>query len=181
MRDWVDVLKETESVGYGFIEKPNETSQLIQELRGAVTEEPKAEEQKISLPTGSFKLEELLGVLNTLPVDITFIDRDDAVRYFSEGKERIFLRTKSILGRKVQNCHPPNSVHVVEQILNSFKEGKRDSVDFWIHYRGKYVLIRYFAVRDRKGDYLGTLEVSQEVSGIKSLEGEKRLLDEEKK
>jgi len=181
MQDWVDVLKETENVGYGFIEKPKETYQLIQELRSAVTEEPKTEEQKITLPTGSFKLEELLGVLNTLPVDITFIDRDDAVRYFSQGKERIFLRTKSILGRKVQNCHPPNSVHVVEQILNSFKEGKRDSADFWIHYRGKYALIRYFAVRDQKGDYLGTLEVSQEVSGIKRLEGEKRLLDEEKK
>jgi DUF438 domain-containing protein len=129
VQDWVDVLKEAEKVGYGFIEKPKETYQLIQELRSAVTEEPKAEEQKITLPTGSFKLEELLGVLNTLPVDITFIDKDDAVRYFSEGKERIFLRTKSILGRKVQNCHPPNSVHVVEQILNSFKEGKRDSVD----------------------------------------------------
>jgi DUF438 domain-containing protein len=180
VQDWVDVLKEAEKVGYGFIEKPKETYQLIQELRSAVTEEPKAEEQKITLPTGSFKLEELLGVLNTLPVDITFIDKDDAVRYFSEGKERIFLRTKSILGRKVQNCHPPNSVHVVEQILNSFKEGKRDSVDFRIHYRDQYVLIRYFAVRDRKGDYLGILEVSQEISGIKKLEGEKRLLDEEK-
>ncbi len=179
VQEWVDVLKETENVGYGFIEKPKETYQLIQELRSAVTEEPRAEEQKITLPSGSFNLEELLGVLNTLPVDITFIDKDDAVRYFSEGKERIFLRTKSILGRKVQNCHPPNSVHVVEQILKSFKEGKRDTVDFWIHYQGKYVLIRYFAVRDRKGDYLGTLEVSQEISGIKSLEGEKRLLDQD--
>jgi DUF438 domain-containing protein len=111
-------------------------------------------------------------------VDITFIDKDDAVRYFSEGKERIFLRTKSILGRKVQNCHPPQSVHVVEQILTSFKEGKREVVDFWIHYQGKYILIRYFAVRDRNGKYLGTLEVSQEISGIRKLEGEKRLLDE---
>jgi hypothetical protein len=180
VQDWVEILKEAENVGYGFIEKPKETYALIEELRRAVTEEPKTEDQKINLPTGTLKLEELLGVLNTLPVDITFIDKDDAVRYFSEGKERIFLRTKSILGRKVQNCHPPNSVHVVERILSSFKEGKKDAVDFWIHYRGKYVLIRYFAVRDRKGEYLGTLEVSQEISGIRKLEGEKRLLDEEK-
>lgn len=180
VQDWVEVLKETESVGYGFIEKPKETYQLIQELRSAVTEMPKAEEEAISLPTGSFQLEELMGVLNTLPVDITFIDREDRVKYFSEGKERIFLRTKSIIGRKVQNCHPPQSVHVVEKILSSFKEGRRDHVDFWIHYRGKYVLIRYFAVRDRKGDYLGTLEVSQEISGIQKLEGDKRLLDEDK-
>jgi len=180
VQDWVEVLKETENVGYGFIEKPKETSQLIQELRSAVTEMPKAEEEAISLPTGSFQLEELMGVLNTLPVDITFIDKEDKVRYFSEGKERIFLRTKSIIGRKVQNCHPPQSVHVVEKILNSFKEGRRDQVDFWIHYQGKYVLIRYFAVRDRNGNYLGTLEVSQEISRIQKLEGDKRLLDEDK-
>jgi len=177
VQDWVEVLKETENVGYGFIQKPRETYELIEELRSAVTEEPKAEEQTITLPTGSLKLEELLGVLNTLPVDITFIDKDDAVRYFSEGKERIFLRTKSIIGRKVQNCHPPKSVDVVEKILQSFKEGKRNSVDFWIFYQGKYVYIQYFAVRDRQGNYLGILEVSQDIAGIKKIEGEKRLLD----
>ncbi len=177
VQDWVEVLKETESVGYGFIERPKETYQLIEELRQAVTEEPKAEEQIISLPTGNLKLEELIGVLNALPVDITFIDKEDAVRYFSEGKERIFLRTKSIIGRKVQNCHPPKSVEAVEKILQSFKEGKRNSVDFWIHYQGKYVYIQYFAIRDRQGHYLGTLEVSQEISGIQKIEGEKRLLD----
>jgi len=177
VQDWVEVLKETENVGYGFIQKPRETYELIEELRRAVTEEPKAEEQTITLPTGSLKLEELLGVLNTLPVDITFIDKDDAVRYFSEGKERIFLRTKSIIGRKVQNCHPPKSVDVVEKILQSFKEGKRNSVDFWIFYQGKYVYIQYFAVRDRQGNYLGILEVSQDIAGIKKIEGEKRLLD----
>jgi len=116
--------------------------------------------------------------LNTLPVDITFIDQEDRVKYFSEGKERIFLRTKSILGRKVQNCHPPQSVDRVEKILRSFKEGRKDSVDFWIHYRGKFVYIKYFALRDRQGGYLGTLEVSQDLSGLQKLEGEKRLLDE---
>lgn len=177
VQDWVEVLKETENVGYGFIERPKETYQLIEELRKAVTEEPKAEEQVISLPTGNLTLEELMGVLNALPVDITFIDKEDAVRYFSEGKERIFLRTKSIIGRKVQNCHPPKSVDAVEKILQSFKEGKRKSADFWIHYQGKYVYIQYFAIRDRQGHYLGTLEVSQEISGIKKIEGEKRLLD----
>jgi PAS domain S-box-containing protein len=180
VQDWVEVLKETETVGYGFIQKPKETDALIEELRRAVTEEPKAQDQTISLPTGSFKLEELLGVLNTLPIDITFIDRDDTVRYFSEGKERIFLRTKSILGRKVQNCHPPKSVDVVEKILRSFKEGKRNSAEFWIPYQGKYVYIRYFPVRDRQGKYLGTLEVSQDIAGIQTIKGEKRLLDEEK-
>ncbi len=177
-QDWVEILEETEKVGYGFIEKPKETSLLIEELKKAVAEEPRAQEGTISLPTGTLSLGQLLGILNHLPIDITFIDKDDAVQYFSEGKERIFLRTKSILGRKVQNCHPPQSVHAVEKILQSFKEGRKSSVDFWIQYRGKYVLIRYFALRDQNGEYLGTLEVSQEIGGIKKLEGEKRLLDE---
>jgi len=178
VQDWVEILKETENVGYGFIAKPKETSLLIEELKKAVLQEPKAQEEAILLPTGELNLEELLGIFNSLPADITFIDKDDTVKFFSEGPQRIFLRTKSIIGRKVQNCHPPKSVHVVESILKSFKEGKRDSVDFWINYKGKFVYIRYFAVRDRMGNYLGTLEVSQDITNIKKLEGEKRLLDE---
>ena len=177
VQDWVEVLKETENVGYGFIAKPKETSSLIEELKGAVIEEPIAKEEAISFPTGELQLKELMGIFNTLPVDITFIDKEDTVRFFSEGPHRIFLRTKSIIGRKVQNCHPPKSVHVVESILKSFKEGKRDAVDFWIHYQGRFVYIRYFAIRGKNGNYLGTLEVTQDVTEIKGLSGEKRLLD----
>jgi len=179
IQDWVEVLKETERIGFGFIEKPKETQALIAELQRAVIEEPKAKERYISFPTGELSFDELLSIFRTLPVDITFIDKDDTVKFFSEGPSRIFLRTKSIIGRKVQNCHPPKSVHVVEKILNSFKEGRRNNVDFWINYRGKYVYIRYFAVRDQQGNYLGTLEVSQDIGPLKKLEGEKRLLDEE--
>jgi hypothetical protein len=177
VQDWVEVLKETENVGYGFIAKPKETSSLIEELKGAVIEEPIAKEEAISFPTGELQLKELMGIFKTLPVDITFIDKEDTVRFFSEGPHRIFLRTKSIIGRKVQNCHPPKSVHVVESILKSFKEGKRDAVDFWIHYQGRFVYIRYFAIRDKDGNYLGTLEVTQDATEIKGLSGEKRLLD----
>lgn len=177
-QDWVEVLKETENVGYGFIAKPKETSLLIEELKSAVLEEPRGKEEAISFPTGEVKLGELMGIFNMLPVDITFIDKDDAVKFFSEGPKRIFLRTKSIIGRKVQNCHPPKSVHVVESILESFKEGKRDEADFWINYMGKFVYIRYFAMRDKNKNYLGILEVSQDITNIRKLEGEKRLLDE---
>ncbi|MGB9698235.1 MAG: DUF438 domain-containing protein [Thermodesulfobacteriota bacterium] len=179
IQDWVEILKESEKIGFGFIEKPKETQALIAELQQAVIEEPRAKERYISFPTGELNLDELMGIWRTLPVDITFIDKDDTVKFFSEGPSRIFLRTKSIIGRKVQNCHPPKSVHVVENILKSFKEGRRNNVDFWINYRGKYVYIRYFAVRDQQGKYLGTLEVSQDISAIKKIEGEKRLLDEE--
>ncbi len=176
--DWVDILKESDLIGYAFIEKPAETEALIKELRAALEEEPLVREDVIAFPTGEVSLKELIPLLNTLPVDITFVDAEDKVRYFSEGKERIFHRTRSVIGRKVQNCHPPQSVHVVEKILTSFKEGKRDFVEFWFAYRGRFVYIRYFAVRNKEGRYLGTLEVSQDITEIKKLEGEKRLLDE---
>lgn len=178
--DWVEILKDSEEVGYAFIEKPADTSALISELKVAVTEEPKVKEQNlILLPTGELRLSELMNLLNALPVDVTFIDKDDRVKYFSAGKERIFVRTKSVIGRKVQNCHPPKSLEMVERILSWFKQGKKDSVDFWINLDGRLVYIRYFAVRDQKSNYLGTLEVTQDITGIRKLEGEKRLLDQE--
>ncbi|NIO49683.1 MAG: DUF438 domain-containing protein [Candidatus Aminicenantes bacterium] len=173
--DWIEVLKESDKVGYVFVEKPKETEALIKDLKSALLEEPVFEDNKICLPTGKLRLKELMAILNTLPVDITFVDNEDNVRYFSDSKERIFLRTKSVIGIKVQNCHPPQSLEAVENILKSFKEGKRDTVDFWINVEGKFVYIRYFAVRDEEGSYLGTLEVSQDLTEIKKLEGEKRL------
>jgi PAS domain S-box-containing protein len=176
--DWVEILKESDEVGYAFIEKPKETQDLMDELKGALAENPSSQDDEITLPTGRFTLKELIAVLNTLPVDITFVDRDDRVRYFSEGKKRIFTRTKAVLGRRVQDCHPPQSVDVVEKIVNSFREGKRDSVDFCINLEGKEIYIRYFAVRDKQSSYLGTLEVTQDITEIRKLEGEKRLLDE---
>jgi DUF438 domain-containing protein len=177
--DWVGILKDSEEVGYAFIEKPKDTSALISELKGAVVQEPKVKgKNAISLPTGELRLDEVMNMLNTLPVDITFIDKDDKVEYFSGGKERVFVRTRSVIGRKVQNCHPPKSLEIVEKILSSFKTGKKDSVDFWINLGGKLVYIRYFAVRDEKRQYLGTLEVTQDITGIRKLEGEKRLLDD---
>ena len=176
--DWVDILKESDQIGYVFIEKPAETESLVKELRAALEEEPIVREETISLPSGAITLKELLPLLNTLPVDITFVDAEDKVRYFSEGKDRIFHRTRSVIGRKVQNCHPPQSVDVVERILASFKEGKRDQVDFWLNYRGRDVYIQHLAVRNKEGKYLGTLEVSQDITLVKKLEGEKRILDE---
>ena len=117
-------------------------------------------------------------MLNTLPIDITFVDRDDSVKYFSQAKDRIFARPITVIGRKVQNCHPPASVHIVQKILDDFKKGKKDHEDFWIRMGDKYVFIRYFAVRNANGEYLGTLEVTQDIAPIRNLEGEKRLLSD---
>jgi len=175
--DWVEILRESDDIGYVFIERPEETEAHVKELGKALLEETVFEQNTISLPTGTIQPNELVHLLNTLPVDLTFVDRDDTVRYFSEGKDRIFRRTKSIIGRKVQNCHPPQSVGAVEQILTSFKEGTQDSCDFWLNLQDRFIYIRYFALRDRQGVYLGTLEVTQDVTGIRQLEGDKRLLD----
>ena len=105
----------------------------------------------VRLPSGVFKTEELTHMLNALPFDITFVDKNDVVKYFSQSAERIFARTKAIIGRDVSNCHPPSSVHVVEDIVQDFKSGKKDHEDFWIRAKDRFIYIRYFAVReDRK-------------------------------
>lgn len=142
------------------------------------TETPKEDipDGIIVLPSGQFKVNELTALLNTLPFDITFVDKDDKVKYFSQGKERIFARTKAIIGREVSNCHPPASVHVVEGIVADLKSGKKDHEDFWISMKDAYILIRYFAIRDEAGEYLGVLEVSQNIKPIQAITGEKRLV-----
>lgn len=131
---------------------------------------------KVQLPSGNFTIEELTCVLNTLPVDITFVDKDDKVKYFSQGKERIFDRNRSILNRDVKMCHPPSSVHIVDQILSDFKSGRENRAPFWIQMGDKFIHIEYFAVRNENGDYLGTLEMSQDIAPLRQLKGEQRLL-----
>jgi PAS domain S-box-containing protein len=173
--DWVEILKQSDEVGYVFIEKPKETSQMIDELKKAILCEPAFENGVIDLPTGKLALNELMGIFNVLPIDITFVDRDDKVRYFSQGKDRIFVRTKSVIGRQVQNCHPPQSLEKVEAIISSFRSGQKNSAEFWIDLGGRLIYIRYFAVRDVSRNYLGCLEVTQDITGIKKFEGEKRL------
>lgn len=137
----------------------------------------KLKEDLFSLNRGELSIEQLNLILTHVPIDITFVDQDDVVRYYSEGKERIFVRTPQVIGRKVQNCHPPNSVHIVNRILQEFRAGTRNVAEFWINHQGKLVHIRYFAVRDKNGGYRGTLEVTQDITKMKALEGEHRLLD----
>ena len=176
--DWVEILRESEDIGYVFIQKPEETAVLEKHLRDSLLEETLIQGDNITLPTGTINVNELMHLFNTLPVDITFVDKDDTVRYFSASRDRVFSRTRAIIGRKVQNCHPPQSVDVVEKILASFKDGTEDYYDFWLTLQGKFIYISYFALRDSANQYLGTLEVTQDVTGIRELEGEKRLLDE---
>jgi PAS domain S-box-containing protein len=130
---------------------------------------------KISLPSGTLSVKEIEAILDTLPVDITFVDAKDTVRYFSQSPKRIFARTPAVIGRKVQQCHPPKSIDKVNRILADFRSGKSDSASFWINMKGGMIYIRYFAVRDKKGRYLGCLEVTQDITDIMGIKGEKRL------
>jgi DUF438 domain-containing protein len=134
-------------------------------------------DQILTFDTGTLSHEDLFGIFTTLPVDITFVDKDDKVQFYSDSGHRIFARTTAVIGRSVQACHPPKSLHKVQQILDDFRTGKRNTAEFWINLKGRFVHIRYFAVHNPTKKYIGCLEVSQDVTDIRALKGEKRLLD----
>jgi len=143
-------------------------------------------EKQLPLQVGALTLEQITQIFRHLPVDVTFVDDGNDVRFYSGGKHRVFERTPDIIGRNVMNCHDPSSVQVVFKILEEFRAGTRDTAEFWIQTKptpeleSQMIHIRYYAVRDAAGKFYGTLEVTQNVTGIRKLQGERRLLDEEK-
>lgn len=176
MEDWRLVSQESPEIGYLIGEVPVWNPTVIESAPAETTPSTSTEQGLIQLPSGVFRLEELVSMLNTLPMDITFVNKEDVVKYFSEGKERAFPRTRAIIGRNVSNCHPPASVHVVEKLVEEFRAGTKDQEDFWIKAGEKYILIRYYAVRNEQQEYLGVLEVTQDIKPIQEITGEKRLM-----
>ncbi|WP_178018915.1 DUF438 domain-containing protein [uncultured Paenibacillus sp.] len=181
--EWVSIARESDQIGFCLAAPEREWIPERVPLPLSDGEAERAAQEGTGVPqgfvkfeTGVLSMEQLEAVMNHLPVDLTFIDENDVVRYFSHGKERIFARTKAVIGRTVQNCHPPQSVHVVNQLLEDFKAGRKDAEDFWIPVKDKFVYIRYFAVRGEDGRYLGTLEFTQNIAPIRELEGQKRIL-----
>ena len=172
--EWGEIWQQSPEYGYCLVE-PREGYQPPIPTDPARLAAVAANESLV-FPTGTLTPAQLRGVFGALPVDLTFVDAEDRVRYFSEGSDRVFARSKVILGRKVQHCHPPNSVHIVEQILDDFKHGRQSVAEFWIPLHGKFIHIRYFAVRDEGGLYQGTLEVTQDLTRLRALAGERRLL-----
>ncbi len=170
--EWYSIHRQSPEVGFCLYDPHVDWRPDQVELDG----EDAAPEERIQLPSGSMTPTELNAILNNIPFDLTFVDKDDTVRYFTQGRERIFTRTRAILGRKVQLCHPPSSVHVVEQIVRDFRSGRRSRAPFWINLKGRFIHIEYFALRDHEGNYLGTLEVSQDLTEKRALDGEQRLL-----
>lgn len=173
--EWYEIDRQTADIGFCLYDPPvkwkpvgvEEMEDLGDDFTGGL----------VRLPSGNFNVKELMAILNTLPVDITFVDKDDRVRYFSQGTHRIFQRNRAILNRDVRYCHPPASVHIVDKILEDFRSGKASHAPFWINMRGRMIYIEYYALRDADGQYLGTLEVSQDITRYRELEGEQRILN----
>jgi len=165
---WQEMLEQAHETGWCYINPVRKSSvnPTDKNLASGIAD----------LDTGVLSREQIIRLFENLPVDITFVDEEDTVRYFSGGKQRIFPRSNAIIGRKVQNCHPPESVHIVNQIIEAFRTGNKNEANFWINMKGKFIYIRYIALRSSTGEYKGTIEVSQDVTDIKALEGERRLL-----
>lgn len=176
--EWNETRKEFDEIGYCCF-TPQQLTEMpqMEDIREEEAETLAAVEGLLKFETGSFTKEELEAVLDSLPVDVTFVDKEDIVKYFNKAEKRAFIRTKAIIGRKVQQCHPQKSIDIVNRILESFRTGKKDVAEFWIQMNSRLIHIRYFAVRDRNEKYLGTVEVTQDITGIRKIEGEKRLLD----
>lgn len=204
LQEWLEIEKSSDEIGYTLLDHVKKWRPLVETIdlitpksqsANTIQNEVQASQvdmnadviinriQKdsytyIPFDAGGLTALEANAILNTIPVDMTFVGADNKVKYFTQGKERIFDRPLTIIGREVKNCHPPKSVHVVEQIVEELKSGRKDHEDFWIRLGEQFVYIRYFAVRSKDGTFLGTLEVSQNIKPITELEGEKRLMSE---
>lgn len=169
-REWDDMNKQSTEYGFPFIETPNLAKGERIDIHGFSG-------MKFKTDTGELDFEQLLLLLNALPVDLTFVDENNKVRYFTRPKDRMFPRSPAVIGRDVENCHPPKSIHVVNKIVEEFRDGNKDTATFWIEIKGRKILIQYFALRNSKGEYKGVLEVTQDITETQELKGQKRLLD----
>ena len=182
--DWGAARDQEPEIGFCYIQPGRQWQPELDPREAEAQQETAASgaasliEGLIPLNVGALSVEQVSMMLSALPVDITFVDENDEVRFFSQTKERIFPRTPAIIGRQVQNCHPPQSVDRVQRILDDFRAGDRDAAEFWIQMQGMFIHIRYFALRDAAGTYRGAVEVTQDLNPLRALEGERRLLDE---
>ena len=168
--EWYDMHKQSHEYEFPYIQKTWDPELIKESIAvDGISGTFKTE-------TGELTMEQLALVFSYLPVDMTFVDENNKVRFFTRPKDRIFPRSPAIIGRDVKNCHPPDSVHIVEEIVSSFERGERDTATFWINIKGKKILIQYFALRDDSGSYKGVIEVSQDITEISQLQGERRLL-----
>ncbi len=170
--EWGRVRRGEDEIGYAWVQPGTDWQPPDAAVTPTAAPVPTG---TLQLDTGVLTPEQVNLLLSHLPVDITFVDEFDRVAYYSKGEERIFPRSPAVIGREVRKCHPPASLHKVNKIVESFRQGKRDTAEFWLHLNGMYVYIRYFAVRDAAGNYRGCLEVSQNIAPLQEISGERRI------
>lgn len=172
-QDWFQIYKETPQFGFTIYDPQTEWAPEGMPVGDVVYQSAEA----VQLSSGSFNIKELETIFKTLPIDITFVDKNDKVKFFSHGTKKLFDRNRSIIGRDVRLCHPPGSVHIVEEIIADFKSGKENKAAFWISgFKGRFAYIEYTALRANDGEYLGVMEVTQDITDLRALEGDQRLL-----
>ncbi len=197
-KDWAEIRLGEEAIGFAWVKpdslydaglvlasrmnpgKPENRGEAQPEARmpeSPAKTSPERGEELLELATGRIAREVLDLALKTMPVDISVVDENDKVLYYSDAPHRIFPRSPAVIGRSVQNCHPQKSVDVVNKILKAFKNKEKSKARFWIEMGGRFILIEYYALYDAAGTYRGTLEVSQDLTELRALEGQRRLLD----
>ncbi len=180
---WIEIKNGEPDIGYAWVKPATLWDASLAKkklaLRESLAAAPKTNESAggIVLETGNLTRDQVNLLLKNLPVDVSFVDENDRVLYYSQNRERIFPRSPGVIGRAVQDCHPHKSVEIVNRILDSFRKKEKDVAEFWITHSGKFIHIRYVPLYDDAGDYKGVLEMSQDVTSIRGLEGERRLLD----
>ncbi len=176
--DWIEIYKESDEIGYTLVAPEQEW--VLKRVDLEQKEESKGLQEGgfIKFENGLLSAEEIAGIFEVIPGELSFVDKDNNVKFFTKGEERIFTRTKAVIGRSVENCHPHGSVHMVNKIVEDFRSGEKDSEQFWIQMGELFILIKFFAVRNKDGEYLGTLEYVQNIKPLMNLTGEKRLLSE---
>ncbi|WP_455031951.1 PAS domain-containing protein [Oribacterium sp.] len=133
-------------------------------------------EEKLNVTTGQLTLEQINLIYQHMPVDLSYVDENELVCFYTDTKHRVFPRSKNVIGRDVKNCHPKASVHIVEEIIKKFRSGEQDKAEFWINKPDLFIYIVYFAVRDENGKFRGVLEMMQDCTHIRSLQGSQTLL-----
>ena len=181
--EWKEFYQGDEEIGWMLLEKPAPYPAIEQEAYVHPSEDFTQRDLSFSLENtfhydeGYMTPEQVNLLLRFLPIDITFVDENDKVIFYNRGEDRVFPRSKGIIGREVKFCHPPKSVHMVLRIVEEFKAGTKDVAEFWFNFRGRIIHIRYFAIRDNQKAYKGVIEMSQDITDIQKLTGEQRLLD----
>lgn len=178
--DWIAMRKGEEEIGWMLAESPPHFPKVdyIHPSQDFTQRDLSFSLENTShYDEGYMTVEQVNLLFKTMPLDLTYVDENDKVIFYNRGEERVFPRSAGIIGREVKFCHPPKSVGTVLKILEAFRKGTKNESSFWINYKDRLIYIRYFAVRDAQKNYKGVIEMSQDITDIKKIEGEKRLLD----